>query len=70
MYDHHILIFGQNSLLLHGGVARIERPHVPSFCVLSQQNTYQASCILGESVSKRNFLAHDKKEFPLKVEHR
>ena len=63
MYDHHILIFGQNSLLLHG-VPRIERPPVPSFCVLSQQNTYQASCILGESVSQRNFLVRDKKKFP------
>ena len=64
MYDHHILIFGQNSLLLHGGVPRIERLRVPSFCVLSQQNTYQASCILGESVSQRNFLVRDKKKFP------
>ena len=66
MYDHHILIFGQNSLLLHGGVPRIERLRVPSFCVLSQQNTYQASCILGESVSQRNFLVRDKKKFPSK----
>ena len=65
MYDHHILIFAQNSLLLQGGgVPRIERPRVASFCVLSQQNTDQASCILGESVLQRNFLVRDKKKFP------
>ena len=46
------------------GVPRIERPHVPSFCDLSQENTYQVSCVFGESVSQRDFLVRDKKKFP------
>ena len=50
------------------GVPRIERPHASSFCVLSQQNTYQASYILGKSVSQRNFLVRDKNKFSLEAE--
>ena len=49
------------------GVPRIERPHASSFCVLSQQNTYQASYILGKSVSQRNFLVRDKNKFSSKL---
>ena len=45
------------------GVPRIERPCVTSFSVLSQQNTYHASCILGEGVSQSNFVVRDKKNF-------
>ena len=66
MSDHHILIFGQNSMFLHGGYLKLKDPNASSFCVLSQQNTYQASYIVGESVSQRNFLVRDKNE----VRHR
>ena len=62
MSDHHICNFGQNSMFLHGGYLEL-KDNASSFCVLSQQNTYQASYILGKSVSQRNFLVRDKNKF-------
>ena len=62
MSDHHIAILVKIACFCMG-VPRIERTHASSFCVLSQQNTYQASYILGKSVSQRNFLVRDKNKF-------
>ena len=64
MYDHHILIFGQNSLLLHGGVPRIESPVYPHFVFFLNKTLIKHLVFWGRVYRKEIFLFAIKRNFP------
>ena len=64
MYDHHILIFGQNSLLLHGGYLEWKDPMFPHFVFFLNKTLIKHLVFWGSVYRKEIFLFAIKRNFP------
>ena len=64
MYDHHILIFGQNSLLLHGGYLELKEPVYPHFVFFLNKTFIKHLVFWGRVYRKEIFLFAIKINFP------
>ena len=66
MYDHHILIFGQNSLLLHegGGYLELKDPMYPHFVFFLNKTLIKHLVFWGSVYRKEVFLFEIKRNFP------
>ena len=56
MYDHHILIFVQNSLLLHGGYLELKDPMYPHFVFFLNKTLIKHLVFWGRVYRKEIFL--------------
>ena len=64
MYDHHILIFGQNSLLLYGGYLELKDPVYPHFVFFLNKTLIKHLVFWGRVYRKEIFLFAIKRNFP------
>ena len=64
MYDHHILIFGQNSLLLHGGYLELKDTEYPHFVFFLNKTLIKHLVFWGRVYRKEIFLFAIKRNFP------
>ena len=64
MYDHHILIFSQNSLLLHGGYLELKYPMYPHFVFFLNKTLIKHLVFWGRVYREELLLFAIKRNFP------